>query len=230
PYFINQEAVWGLLSRVYLYMEKWDKSVQYADLVLDARPQLPTNNNYLNQYFQLSGYEAETLFRLNGMDKGSSLYSYFNYRQLTGSQVPAVQISQNLLSEYTSSNQSDLRSSGLIAVFGNVNSPSYVTKKFDVIHPDGTENNKFHVNPIVIRVAEVYLNRAEAYVALNQPEKAAADVKKILARALMVSENTIDLPSNNVNAMRELVYKERMKELAFEGHRLFDITRRKQDL
>src|SRR5690606_9355959 len=84
--------------------------------------------------------------------------------------------------------------------------------------------------PIVLRVSEMYLNRAEAYIGKQQAALAANDIKTLRARAENVSESAIELPSSDLDAMKQIVYDERVKELSFEGHRLFDITRRKQNL
>src|SRR5690606_27015434 len=78
--------------------------------------------------------------------------------------------------------------------------------------------------------SEMYLNRAEAYIGKKQPAQAAADIKAIRARALGKTTAEITLPESDLNAMTNIVYQERLRELALEGHRLFDITRRKQNL
>jgi hypothetical protein len=78
----------------------------------------------------------------------------------------------------------------------------------------------------VIRLAEVYLNRAEAYANLNRPEPAREDLNTIRQRANPEAEPV----TASGEALLEAVLQERRKELAFEGHLLYDITRYKKDV
>lgn len=50
------------------------------------------------------------------------------------------------------------------------------------------------------------------------------------ARALGKQPSEINLVYSSVEDLLKLVEKERIKELCFEGHRLFDITRKKQNM
>src|SRR5690606_28622986 len=124
PYLVNREAVWGLLSRVYLYMENWEEVINYSNLVIQNRP-LARGNQYLDQYFNLAGSETEILFRLNGMDKGSSLFNLFNYRSVSGAQIPPVQVSSTLIQKFENGNP-DIRLN-LFAQLGS-NAVWYVTR------------------------------------------------------------------------------------------------------
>lgn len=226
PYFASKDAVQALLSRVYLYMGDWDNTILHANEVI-SRNALARGSNYTNMFFNLSGPETETIFRLNGLDKGSGVFGFYNFRSATGILQPAGMPSNVLTQAYT--NDDDIRKSELMQEIELGANFYYVSRKFDAEQTE-TENNKQHVNPIVLRLSEVYLNRAEAYINKNQPSSAAEDIKEIQARAFTLQPAEIILPENDILAMTEIVYEERVRELALEGHRLFDITRRKQDL
>ena len=86
-----------------------------------------------------------------------------------------------------------------------------------------------HWDPLVLRVSEVYLNRAEAYWNKNDNINALEDVKSIISRALDVENSELDINVSN-EELYKLILTERNKELCFEGHRLFDIVRTKNDL
>lgn len=224
PYFASKFAVQALLSRIYMYMEDWDNTILYANAVINARG-LAQGKDYSNMYFNLDGTEIETIFRLNGLDKGSSLFSFFNFRANETYAIPPARPDNRFLNLYNSPD--DIRVDSLLFTFG---AASYtVTRKFDAIQT-AMETNRQHVNPLVLRVSEMYLNRAEAYIAKEQPASAAADIKAIQARALGKAVTDIELPETDLEAMTQIVYDERIRELAFEGHRLFDISRRKQNL
>ena len=76
----------------------------------------------------------------------------------------------------------------------------------------------------------MYLIHAEAVLnASGDVTAAAADLKAIICRARGVDASAVTVPSEAA-ALAEAVKTERIKELCYEGHRLFDITRRKEDL
>ena len=81
-------------------------------------------------------------------------------------------------------------------------------------------------NISVIRLSEVYLNRAEARANLGNDAGAQADIDIIRQRA----NPGVAAVSATGAALKTEVYNERRAELAFEGHRIFDINRRKQNL
>lgn len=88
-------------------------------------------------------------------------------------------------------------------------------------------------SPIMLRWAEVILNRAEAYAHLNNNAAALKDVNIIRNRAGLdgEAEMTIDnISKRGYSNILDLVLDERRMELCFEGHRPFDQFRNKKDL
>ena len=79
-------------------------------------------------------------------------------------------------------------------------------------------------NVPVIRVSELYLNRAEANYMLKKETEALADLNIIRKRAGL-AEVTL-----TGDALFNEILKQRRVELAFEGHRWFDLKRRGQDI
>ncbi len=90
----------------------------------------------------------------------------------------------------------------------------------------------------MLRLAEVYLNRAEANANTGHPEEALADLNEIRTNRMIVPEGgdlndyLYDAARDNIteNTIRDVVLKERRIELAFEGHRIFDLMRNGKDL
>ena len=78
------------------------------------------------------------------------------------------------------------------------------------------------LNVPLIRLAEIYLTRAEANFHLGSAEGALADINIVRARVQLDPKTGMAGP----NLLRQ-IYKERRLELAFEGLRLFDIRREK---
>src|SRR5690606_41246466 len=83
-------------------------SILHANEVI-ARKSLALGANYTNMFFSLSGPETETIFRLNGLDKGSGVFSFYNFRTQTGVVQPAGMPSNILIQAF--SNESDVRKS-----------------------------------------------------------------------------------------------------------------------
>ena len=75
----------------------------------------------------------------------------------------------------------------------------------------------------IIRLADVYLMRAEANAEISSDPSAANNDVNILRNR--VEMNNIDYSSLNMNSFRKELLKERAVELYMEGHRFFDLTR-----
>ncbi len=212
-YHASKKASEALLSRVYLYKEQWDSVIKYSSLVI-ANTSLSTGSDYTDMYNKMAP-GVESIFRLNGLKKSTTLGKFYN------SQTPIYIPSDTLISLFD--NPSDIRLSLLKNSEGKpVCLKYYITSQVAEIDK--------HYDPFVLRLSEIYLNRAEAYLNKNMLAEAAADVKQIIARAYgkTPAEITIDESSNE--ALAAVIIKERTKELCFEAHNLFDITRQKRSL
>lgn len=104
--------------------------------------------------------------------------------------------------------------------------PKYFMTKFS--YQDG---DPMLSSPVMLRWAEVILNRAEAYAKINNTDKALEDVNTIRRRAGL-SGNQLFSKTNmqGYSNVLDIVLDERRLELAFEGHRAFDIYRNKRSL
>lgn len=79
----------------------------------------------------------------------------------------------------------------------------------------------------VFRVAEMYLIRAEAYAHLDQLEKGTDDLNNLRSARI---DGYHDEQFANTGELINAVFLERYKELAFEGHRLFDLRRTRKNI
>lgn len=232
-YYVCKYAVYALLSRVYLYMEDWDNAIKYAGYVIDKIP-LANTSDYLSMYSSLENKETEIIFRFNGsQNKASTLLTLFNItykKNADGTEepiIPSVTIENSLLNLYSSTNN-DIRYRYLLEkITDKTGGEYYVTHKFNIRK---NEADYEHFNPIVLRCSEMYLNRAEAYLNKDDLVNAAKDVKAIIARALEKDPSEIVVTETNKAQLKKIIEDERTKELCFEGHQLYDITRRKQDM
>ena len=213
-WFASKKAVQALLARVYLYRENWTEAITYATYVIDATT-LDQGADYLKLYSDMATGN-ECLFRLNGHLKSKSLGSFYDYS------APSVLAADTLLALFNDT--TDLRA----GLFRNTKSgQGKVTTKYWVTST--TVEEDIHYDPLVLRLAEQYLIRAEANVHLGQYGLAADDVKQIRGRALQVNPDSLTLTEDSIS-VASAIEVERIKEFCFEGHHFFDITRRKQDL
>lgn len=91
-------------------------------------------------------------------------------------------------------------------------------------------------SPVVSRLGEMYMNRAEARYHKNNIDGALSDVNVIRQRAQIPvwtrsgnpGSGEVSIPSDY--AILDLILDERRMEMAFEAHRRFDVYRNKQNM
>lgn len=84
------------------------------------------------------------------------------------------------------------------------------------------EGEESHLHsPVISRLGEVYLNRAEAYAKLGNYSDALADLNEIRTRSIVDGA----YPSLNASNAGKLIDKERQLELAFQAERSYDVYR-----
>ena len=116
----------------------------------------------------------------------------------------------------------DMRSSskdGVAFGGGTTSTGYYMRKLFDESQKEGfTESD---LTKYYIRFAEVLLIKAEALAQMGKYDLAMAELNKVRARAGF----TTDLVAVDKNTCMKYIMRERMLELAFEGHRFWDLRR-----
>ena len=104
--------------------------------------------------------------------------------------------------------------------------PQYYMSKFS-----WQDNDPMLSSPVVIRWAEIVLNRAEALAKLGKTEDAIKDVNVIRHRAgIHEWANFAECQTHNYKDVIDVILDERRMELCFEGHRAFDLIRNKRSI
>ena len=99
--------------------------------------------------------------------------------------------------------------------------PQYYMSKF--AWQDGDPNLS---SPVILRWAEIILNRAEVEAKLGQDEAAIKDINILRKRAgIHEWANLAECKTHEYKSALEVVLDERRMELCFEGHRAFDVYR-----
>lgn len=300
--YASKEVAYALLSRIYLYMQNWEKAAEYADLVIKSgRYALLEGETFQRYPTFVPEKNAETIWAIR-MTKNVDFEKYHMgfysvgsmYAQINDIGWGEMYPSSSYL-DLLGQNPSDLRHGfivpkelkptvkWLIYVKGEDSNYTYVKNKVEL--QDGkyviTENpenytsaqvqeetlngetryfvtrsddNKKYIvkienacnerngypvyyiykcslqeeqshlwSPVILRMAEMYLNRAEANVHLGKTDEALADINVIRKRAQIPERKLSDLPQGE--DMLGWVLNERRLELAWEGHRKLDVFR-----
>lgn len=230
--FADKYAAYALLSRVYLYMTgpfaspstaNAQLSKQYSDsVILNGGYTLLQGAAYSNYYTISNQPNTETIWAMNndavqsfiprmlmqptGPYLGSNQYS-------TGQAKP----SPDFLSLLTGA---DLRKNYYLKdKYPNNNIDTLSAMKY--IYKYTTSNVYYSSAPVhYLRLAEIYLNRAEAKVKSGDNSGALADLNIIHQRAGLPA-----LTGLTGQALFDAILNERRLELAFEGHNSYDYFR-----
>ena len=174
---------------------------------------------YMNNFCDPDELGKESIFRLNGYKQTKTLKKFYEYEAPVGRPTSA------LVNMYDSDDVRKQLFSYSLAGKDYTN----VMMKFTCTKTVTSDEQKYTNIPI-LRLSEMYLIRAEANVHLKEYTSAEADLKAIISRATGKTADAITLSWSTEEELDRLVNIERQKELCFEGHRIFDITRRHEDL
>ena len=234
--FITEGAVDALLARVYLHMQNWEKAIEYATNVIDAKSgsykvySLADVNSYvstasgvMNEYAAMWTYDSadEIIWKISfsTTDMGGSLGTL--YMGITGGMYnPNYVPAKWLINAY---DNYDMR---YTTFFKLVTTMQGVETEVAVKFPgnpniDGSAGN-FYVNmPKVLRLSETYLIRAEAYTMMEETNKANND----LTALRKARYQGYGVATHGQDQLLEEIQEERAKELFLEGFRLHDLKR-----
>lgn len=212
---VSKQAIQALLSRVYLYMEQWQKSADYATKVINSgKYSLVGADAYKAMWSAaVAPKGGEIIFEVYGSSKNDywdeSGWTHLPYILDRGNDGSAdVCATKDLVSLYE---EGDVRASLYELSNGDYFVLKYKGKESAVPR---------QVNVPILRLAEMYLNRAEAISngAIISGVSARADLQAI------ASKRGATVPE------KFNVFDERRKELAFEGHIVYDYARCKKSL
>lgn len=210
----NRNAAIALLARVYLFKGDWVPAKNLARQIGAAVPIMTTN--YPAKLFTRE--ETEALFQIPPSTSAAGTYA---------TTFESVFFRQSIQFRATSDIAIILNEDPLDARKVWVTQPSsgnWNITKFPVSVVPEVPTAALSYYQTVIRSSEMFLTAAEAYAQLNNVDSARFYLDAIRKRA-----NPAALPTvASGSALLEAIYKERRKELAFEGLRMFDLLRWKK--
>ncbi len=237
---INYTAVCALLSRLYLYMNRWDDVILMGEEALTAGQgtySLIPYDSYKTTYYKANNSENiwELVYNLTDNLGSNSLNSLV--RKPTHNNPGAAndgQVSQNLgyaayglfpatvsFLKNTVNGVEDVRGY-LVCDLGIVNKDYKGYRKYV------GEAYHFVYNLPIIRLPEIYLNLAEAYLSSDNVDLVNAEKYYNYIRQARVKDSGFN--STDITTCKNLVLTERRRELMLEGHTYWDYFRRGQTL
>ena len=226
-YRVSAMTVKALQSRVYLYMGEWRDAIDAADFVIKNSGV----DIYAGTYTDVFSKGRESLWQLHFTETeslaSSSLHSMYGtvdngnrdaegYGDGKGAGDAQLSVTPDFMALIDM--DQDTRAGALRKVHFNGQNLWWSTKF-------NSWGGQFGLDDIpLIRISEIYLNRAEAYAHLNDISKARADVNLLRNKRGLTDT---DVPDSGV--LEEVLLQRRI-ELAFEGHRFFDLKRLGKDI
>lgn len=211
----TKPAIQALLSRVYLYMNKWQEAANYATKVINNKKyELAPADAYAAMFSAATAPAGgEIIFEVYGSDKNeywdNSGWAHLPYITTTDDQGSHGDVcaTKDLYDLYS---DGDVRKS-MYKQHGNDYFPTKYSGK-------PKDSDPKYTNVPILRLSEMYLNRAEAIIngASVQGVTAESDLRKIA---------TVRGASQTAAATKQGVFDERRRELAFEGHITADYAR-----
>ncbi|MGA0560631.1 RagB/SusD family nutrient uptake outer membrane protein [Larkinella sp. VNQ87] len=211
--YANKISAQAMLARYYLYQKNWAQAEQFATQVINANVYVLEPNfidviskDFIKESILEVGYALSD-------DPGTSNFSLTNLYVGRREVIPSDQVVISLQSTEAGTRNATITFDA-DDLDGDDN--GWTVRKYGTADAD---NN----NVVLMRLAEMYLIRAEARAQQNKltgANGAIADLNVLRARA-----KAPNLVATNQAEVLLAVERERVYELAFEGHRWFDLIR-----
>ena len=211
-YRLSRTTVTATQVRVALYTKNWDEAITLSTEVINLVP-LASRNVYPQIFTDQSN--AEVVFKLR---RNVSTVRPGDLWQRSSNGDVFYAVSNKLLQAVNPT--ADVRYGVLVKINNTKPEKELVNKYPGSTGQVGIQDIKFY------RTSEMYLIRAEAYAEKGDAASlalAASDLNTL--RNQRITGNTPMLFTSKAQAI-DAIYAERFVELAYEGHRYFDLRRR----
>jgi hypothetical protein len=229
PVYITRAAARALFSRVALYRKDYANAIRYAtDAIGSGVGTFLSNSAYVGGF--RTAVNPESIFEINyqnneNLGVNESLQSTYTTLVTLGNRAQTggfgdLVPTASLLADFETG---DIRRQ--LYELGTAGRGTAETECTKFLGKNGQINLD---NIPVIRFSELYLNRAEAYAMPGPAQNEALaleDLNRIRTRAGLAAVTGL-----SGQALINEILKQRRVELAFEGHRFFDLKRRGQNL
>lgn len=220
-YTANLESIQMLLSRVYLYVQDWQKAKEYSQKVIASHPAIENLRTTKNAFMVKSN--PENIFSMGGCD----------LMRMIATDYQSVRVALNF---YNSYHKDDLRKQQWFwnyTMFTGLTMAPAPKKEYEPTDsyyyqgnyslPCTSERNETS-SLFWLRSGEAYLNLAEAEAYLGNEEASKATLLKLMQNRYAEDAADLKLEETGDEYIARL-REERKYELACQGHRWFDLRR-----
>ncbi|MFO7977309.1 MAG: RagB/SusD family nutrient uptake outer membrane protein [Bacteroidales bacterium] len=224
PVYVSEYVAKALLARVYLYMDNFEQAaITAVDVIDNGGYTLTPNEEYVAGWAE--PFTGESIFSVSKIatDYGATnALGYIYLESGYGDLFPTEEIVSLLENAGNTEPGDDVRYDAFLK-YEEGDDALFINKFPGRGGQAGLDNTP------ILRLSEMYLIAAEAYARQASPdlEKARFYLNAIRERG---NPDATAITTDNAQALAELIYLEKRIEFAFEGHRFFDIRRRKEDL
>ena len=219
----NKVAAAGLQARIALYMQDWANAITFSSEFITALPLAP-RADFTGIWTDANNLEIAFEHRRSA-SVGAKVGSIFRNPSASASNIGTVlwAPSEKLWNSYDQTNDirfsAYLKEEPLLAAAGRQS--RLVRKYAGGAYASNTENV---ADVKLLRTGEMYLIRAEAKAESNDLPGATQDINTLRA-ARITGYTPIATYASKEAAIADIIL-ERYKELAFEGHRYWDLRRK----
>lgn len=243
--YASKEVAYALLAKVYLFKGDNANALKYANMVIESgRYTLLSSSNFPNYFRLVPENNTETIFAVRHTSVQIAGISTM-YISSDRSGAPLAQGVSGWAELYASQkyvdllgqHPEDLRKSfvtpyvlnGVLQTNKKLTpaTPMYYINKYTL------QDNVINASsPVYLRLADIHLVRAEANAKLGKVADALADVNLIRTRAGLSGTALYTTASMAAagKTILDVVLEERFLELAFEGHRVYDLFRNERPM
>ncbi|WP_299569049.1 RagB/SusD family nutrient uptake outer membrane protein [uncultured Pedobacter sp.] len=240
----SKGAAYGMLAKVYLTLGRYQDCLEMTEKVESLGYKLntdysdcfggePKNRNTTESLFEVQYLGLTNAGFWSDENQACWLSTYMGPRNQNwvGGGYGWNQPTQEFIDQYETG---DLRKGKTVLYAGgpsfdgkqynaSMSSTGYNVRKFLVPLSISPDYNTNAASIIVLRHADVLLMKAEALNELGRTQEAEVPLYEVRKRAGLTNRASIE--NLTQNQMREKIIHERRIELAFEGHRWFDMIR-----
>lgn len=223
-YRADSVAVHLLKSRVYLYMQNWQKAAEYAQKVIDEHPALQSLATLKATTGLLSASSPELIFSMGG--NSMPTFTCNEYKSFTVSDSVYNLYADDDLRKttylWTNGHFHGYTKSPMIAV-GLEQQPTDAEYYVNAYYIASNGNQLDVSDKFCFRSAEAYLNLAEAEAYLGNEAEARQALNTLRAHRFATGSDYQVTATGN--ALIRTIRNERERELCLEGQRWFDLRR-----
>ncbi len=228
--FITEQGVWAMLARVYLYTEEWELAKGAAETAITLGGSMSVSLDFIpNMTTRFNDESIFEIFTDENDNLGTSCLAYYAYKSVNA--LGRIDVNSIGYGDYGASNSfKNLFSSKDIRMdlFKEDKKSSPTSQPGEAGYSDrayhkyiGVESELIH-DVAYIRLPEIFLIAAEAYSELTgNDDKALEDLNEVFS-----ARTDSTLIGLSGQALKNEIFNERRRELALEGHELYDYLRK----